>query len=175
MAVTKLVKTIVVKNVHLVVIVIAKDSVVDHVLDVQELVKKVQQAVICVWIALVLVMLHVQKPAQALVIQQQRDVPIVRAPVRTYVVEIVQVAAQEHQKQMAAKIVVEPVIQIVQQYVLVQKVPQVQVVKIVVPHAKLHVQQYAREIVQVHVAQVAKKAAKRAAKKTVLAHVLATA
>ena len=61
----------------------------------------------------------------------------------------------------------EPVIQIVQQYVLVQKMPQVQVVKIVVPHVKLHVQQYAREIVQVHVAQ--------AAKKTVLAYVLATA
>lgn len=92
MAVTKLAKTIVVKNVHLVVIVIAKDSVVDHVLDVQEPVKKVQQVVICVWIALVLVMLHVQRHVQALVIQQQRDVPIVRAPVRTYVVEIAQVA-----------------------------------------------------------------------------------
>ena len=65
------------------------------------------------------------------------------------------------------RIAVEPVIQIVQQYVLIQKVPQVQVVKIVVPHVKLHVQQYAREIVQVHVAQ--------AAKKTVLAYVLATA
>lgn len=167
MAVNKLAKTIVVKNVHLVVIVIARAIVVEHVLDVQEPVKKVQQAVICVWIALVLVMLHVQRPAQALVIQQQRDVPIVRAPVRTYVVEIVQVAAQEHQKQMAAKIVVEPVIQIVQQYVLIQKVPQVQVVKVVIPHVILHVQQYAREIVQVHVAQ--------AAKKTVLAHVLATA
>lgn len=138
MAVTKLAKTIVVKNVHLVVIVIAKDSVVDHVLDVQEPVKKVQQVVICVWIALVLVMLHVQRHVQALVIQQQRDVPIVRAPVRTYVVEIAQVAVQEHQKQMAAKIVVEPVIQIVQQYVLIQKVPQVQVVKIVVPHVKIH-------------------------------------
>lgn len=61
----------------------------------------------------------------------------------------------------------EPVIQIVQQYVLVQKMPQVQVVKIVVPHVKLHVQQYAREIVQVHVVQ--------AAKKTALAHVLAPA
>lgn len=59
----------------------------------------------------------------------------------------------------------EPVIQIVQQYVLIQKVPQVQVVKIVVPHVKLHVQQYAREIVQVHVVQAAKKA--------VLVHVLA--
>lgn len=92
MAVTKLAKTIVVKNVHLVVIVIAKDSVVDHVLDVQEPVKKVQQVVICVWIALVLVMLHVQRHVQALVIQQQRDVPIARAPVRTYVVEIAQVA-----------------------------------------------------------------------------------
>lgn len=92
MAVTKLAKTIVVKNVHLVVIVIAKDSVVDHVLDARVLVKKVQQAVICARIALVLVMLHVQRPAQALVIQQQRDVPIVQAPVRTYVVEIVQVA-----------------------------------------------------------------------------------
>lgn len=57
--------------------------------------------------------------------------------------------------------------QIVQQYVLVQKVPQIQVVKIAVPHAKLHVQQYAREIVQVHVVQ--------AAKKTALAHVLAPA
>ena len=167
MAVIKLAKTIVVKSVHLVVIVIVKDSVVDPVLDVRVLVKKVQQAVIYVWIAQALVMLHVQKPAQALVTLQQRDVPIVRAPVRTYVVEIVQVAAQEHQKQMAAKIVVEPVIQIVQQYVLVQKMPQVQVVKIVVPHVKLHVQQYAREIVQVHVAQ--------AAKKTVLAYVLATA
>ena len=53
-------------------------------------------------------------------------------------VEIVQVAVQEHQKQMAAKIVVEPVMQIVQQYVLIQKVPQVQVVKIVVPHVKMH-------------------------------------
>ena len=138
MAVSKLAKTIVVKNVHLVVIVIAKDSVVDHVLDARVLVKKVQQAVICVLIAQVLVMLHVQKPAQALVTQQQRDVPIVRAPVRTYVVEIVQAAVQEHQKQMAAKIVVEPVIQIVQQYVLIQKVSQVQVVKIVVPHVKIH-------------------------------------
>ena len=37
--------------------------------------------------------------------------------------------------------------------------------KIVVPHVKLHVQQYAREIVQVHVVQAAKKA--------VLVHVLA--
>ena len=138
MAVIKLAKTIVVKSVHLVVIVIAKDSVVDHVLDARVLVKKVQQAVICVLIAQVLVMLHVQKPAQALVTQQQRDVPIVRAPVRTYVVEIVQAAVQEHQKQMAAKIVVEPVIQIVQQYVLIQKVSQVQVVKIVVPHVKIH-------------------------------------
>lgn len=90
MAVNKLAKTIVVKNVHLVVIVIAKDSVVDPVLDARVLVKKVQQAVIYVWIAQALVMLHVQKPAQALVILQQRDVPIVRAPVRTYVVEIVQ-------------------------------------------------------------------------------------
>lgn len=138
MAVIKLAKTIVVKSVHLVVIVIAKDSVVDPVLDARVLVKKVQQAVICALIARVLVMLHVQKPAQALVILQQRDVPIVRAPVRTYVVEIVQAVVQEHQKQMAAKIVVEPVIQIVQQYVLIQKVSQVQVVKIVVPHVKIH-------------------------------------
>ena len=138
MAVIKLAKTIVVKSVHLVVIVIAKDSVVEPVLDARVLVKKVQQAVICALIARVLVMLHVQKPAQALVILQQRDVPIVRAPVRTYVVEIVQAVVQEHQKQMAAKIVVEPVIQIVQQYVLIQKVSQVQVVKIVVPHVKIH-------------------------------------
>ena len=138
MAVNKLAKTIVVKNVRLVVIVIARAIVVDPVLDARVLVKKVQQAVICALIARVLVMLHVQKPAQALVILQQRDVPIVRALVRTYVVEIVQVAAQEHQKQMAAKIVVEPVIQIVQQYVLIQKVSQVQVVKIVVPHVKIH-------------------------------------
>lgn len=138
MAVIKLAKTIVVKSVHLVVIVIARAIVVEHVLDVQEPVKKVQQAVICVLIALVLVMLHVQKPAQALVTLQQRDVPIVRALVRIYVVEIVQAAVQEHQKQMAAKIVVEPVIQIVQQYVLIQKVSQVQVVKIAVAHVKIH-------------------------------------
>lgn len=59
----------------------------------------------------------------------------------------------------------EPVIQIVQQYVLIQKVPQVQVVKIVVPHVKIHVQQYAWEIVQELVVQ--------AARKTVLVHVLA--
>ena len=32
----------------------------------------------------------------------------------------------------------EPVIQIVQQYVLIQKVPQVQVAKIAVPHVKIH-------------------------------------
>ena len=38
MAVIKLAKTIVVKNVHLVVIVIARAIVVEHVLDVQELV-----------------------------------------------------------------------------------------------------------------------------------------
>lgn len=138
MVVIKLAKTIVVKSVHLVVIVIARAIVVEHVLDVQEPVKKVQQAVICVLIALVLVMLHVQKPAQALVTLQQRDVPIVRALVRIYVVEIVQAAVQEHQKQMAAKIVVEPVIQIVQQYVLIQKVSQVQVVKIAVAHVKIH-------------------------------------
>lgn len=138
MAVIKLAKTIVVKSVHLVVIVIARAIVVEHVLDVQEPVKKVQQAVICVLIALVLVMLHVQKPAQALVTLQQRDVPNVRALVRIYVVEIVQAAVQEHQKQMAAKIVVEPVIQIVQQYVLIQKVSQVQVVKIAVAHVKIH-------------------------------------
>lgn len=119
-------------------IVIAKDSVVDPVLDVRVLVKKVQQAVIYVWIAQALVMLHVQKPAQALVTLQQRDVPIVRALVKTYVVEIVQAVVQEHQKQMAAKIVVEPVIQIVQQYALIQKVSQVQVVKIAVPHVKIH-------------------------------------
>lgn len=90
MAVIKLAKTIVVKSVHLVVIVIAKDSVVDPVLDARVLVKKVQQVVIYVWIAQALVMLHVQKPAQALATQQQRDVPIVRALVRIYVVEIVQ-------------------------------------------------------------------------------------
>lgn len=71
-------------------IVIVKGSVVDHVLDARVPVKKVQQAVIYVWIALVLVMLHVQKPAQALVTLQQKDVPIVRALVRIYVVEIVQ-------------------------------------------------------------------------------------
>lgn len=138
MAVSKLAKTIVVKNVHLVVIVIARAIVVDPVLDARVLVKKVQQAVICARIARVLVMLHVQKPAQALVILQQRDVPIVRALVKTYVVEIVQAVVQEHQKQMAAKIVVEPVIQIVQQYALIQKVSQVQVVKIAVPHVKIH-------------------------------------
>lgn len=138
MAATRPAKTIVVRSVHLVVIVIAKDSVVDPVLDVRVLVKKVQQAVICARIARVLVMLHVQKPAQALVILQQRDVPIVRALVKTYVVEIVQAVVQEHQKQMAAKIVVEPVIQIVQQYALIQKVSQVQVVKIAVPHVKIH-------------------------------------
>lgn len=105
MAVIKLAKTIVVKNVHLVVIVIARAIVVEHVLDVQEPVKKVQQAVICVWIALALVMLHVQKPAQALVILQQRDVPIVRAPVRTYVVEIVQgLAVQDAKKAVLAHV-----------------------------------------------------------------------
>lgn len=48
MAVNKLAKTIVVKNVHLVVIVIARAIVVDPVLDVRVLVKKVQQAVIYV-------------------------------------------------------------------------------------------------------------------------------
>lgn len=138
MAATRPAKTIVVRSVHLVVIVIARAIVVEHVLDARVPVKKVQQAVICVLIALVLVMLHVQKPAQALVTLQQRDVPIVRALVRIYVVEIVQAAVQEHQKQMAAKIVVEPVIQIVQQYVLIQKVSQVQVVKIAVAHVKIH-------------------------------------
>lgn len=90
MAATRPAKTIVVRSVHLVVIVIVKGSVVDHVLDARVPVKKVQQAVIYVWIALVLVMLHVQKPAQALVTLQQKDVPIVRALVRIYVVEIVQ-------------------------------------------------------------------------------------
>ena len=104
MAVTKLAKTIVVKNVHLVVIVIAKDSVVEHVLDVQEPVKKVQQAVICVWIALVLVMLHVQKPAQALVILRLKDVQTVQEIVRGCVLETVQAVVRDlQQKKVAVK------------------------------------------------------------------------
>lgn len=142
MAVTKLAKTIVVKNVHLVVIVIAKDSVVDHVLDVQEPVKKVQQVVICVWIALVLVMLHVQKPAQALVTLRLKDVQTVQEIVRGCVLETVQAVARDLQQKKVA-------------------------VLIVAYHVKIHVQQYAWEIVQVHVAQDVKRA--------VLVHVLAPA
>lgn len=123
-------------------IVIVKGSVVDHVLDARVPVKKVQQAVIYVWIALVLVMLHVQKPAQALVTLRLKDVQTVQEIVRGCVLETVQAVARDLQQKKVA-------------------------VLIVAYHVKIHVQQYAWEIVQVHVAQDVKRA--------VLVHVLAPA
>ena len=133
MAATRPAKTIVVRSVHLVVIVIVKGSVVDHVLDARVPVKKVQQAVICVLIALVLVMLHVQKPAQALVTLRLKDVQTVQEIVRGCVLETVQAVARDLQQKKVA-------------------------VLIVAYHVKIHVQPYAWEIVQGLAVQDAKKA-----------------
>ena len=82
MAVTKLAKTIVVKNVHLVVIVIAKDSVVDHVLDVQEHVPVVPMAVVPVQVVQdvvhVQVVHHVQDVVHLVIDNAHLDVLVVQ-------------------------------------------------------------------------------------------------